>query len=375
MPLPKEGTSEWIKELGFYKSATQAMIDKRAKILGIKPGSYRREMHNRGVTKGNLNDRTLDDRLTPGEDKGSPIIVNLPPIVLKDFVAKEDKESEEIAILHMSDGHAGKITRTFNDEVYNKRMENVFESTMDIVTKHRKMYKINKLWLPNCGDNVQGENVHQGSKVGSISMGARDQTSKIAFPAWAKLIGSLKQEFEEIIFDGVCGNHGHSKETPETSAEDLRLYDLLQAYFFSTKGITFRIHEPDFSEENNIVTISGFRFFIFHGDGINSRQGVPFMALNTKLKSWHMQFHGFNYALGGHFHKRAVDEISSSCTYAMCGSLVSDDDWAVKRLGVSSIPSQNIFGLHHRRGFTWNYQICVDDEFIPEKIIRPDKKL
>jgi hypothetical protein len=93
------------------------------------------------------------------------------------------------------------------------------------------------------------------------------------------------------------------------------------------------------------------------------QSGVPFFALDKKLKSWYMQYGGFNYAFSGHFHKRHFDEISSKLEYFMCGSLVSDDEWALKKLGISSNPSQWIMGVHPKHGITWRYPLTVDTAF------------
>ena len=303
-------------------------------------------------------------RPVAGTGEEQPIIVNLPPIKLREYKARKAKMGdEEEAILHTSDQHAGKITSTYDEDVYNARMDTLFDATMTIVTLHRHMYPIRKLWIFNTGDNSQGENPHQGSVIGSVSRGARDQTIKVAYPANVKLIASLKQEFEEVEVACVPGNHGSDKLAPETSKEDLRLYDLLKVHFADTKGVKINIYE----NFQAIVDVLGFRCFLFHGDGIPCQQGVPFFALDKKLKSWYMQFGGFNYAFGGHFHKRHSDEISSKLEYFMCGSLVSDDDWALKKLGISSNPSQNLYGCHPRYGITWRYALSVDRAFLPER--------
>jgi len=73
-----------------------------------------------------------------------------------------------------------------------------------------------------------------------------------------------------------------------------------------------------------------------------------------------MQYDGFRYAFGGHFHKRHSDEISSKLEYFMCSTLVSDDDWALKQLGISSSPSQSIYGMEKHYGITWRYALIVD---------------
>lgn len=295
-----------------------------------------------------------------------PIIVNLPLVTLREYKSTKPRKrgDQEEAILHISDGHAGKVTVSYDEDVYRARMDTLFDATMTIITLHRNMYPVRKLRMLYTGDNIQGESPYQGSKVGTIKMGARDQTIKLAYPANVRLIASLKQQFEEVELECVPGNHGGDRLAPETSKEDLRLYDLLKVHFEKTKGIKINIYEG-FSA---IVDILGFKCFIFHGDGIPCQQGVPFFALDKKLKSWYMQYGGFNYAFGGHFHKRHSDEISSRLEYFMCGSLASDDEWALKKLGISSNPSQSLYGMHPTMGITWRYALNVDRKFLAEKL-------
>ena len=301
--------------------------------------------------------------VAPPQVERNPV-VELPPVNLLPYKSpkRRRKGDEEIAILHTSDGHADKITESYNKDVYKSRMGTLFQAAMTIVNLHRNMYPIRKLIILNTGDNIQGENPHQGSKIGEVSMGARDQVKKLAAPMWNDVIGSFKQEFSEVEFHGVPGNHGHEKLAPETSSYDLLLYDVLEAGIGKEKGIKINVHDNWWAT----IGVWDFRLFLFHGDGIPCQQGVPFFALDRKLKSWHMQFGGFNYAFGGHFHKRHSDEISSRLEYFMAGSLVSDDEWAQKRLGISSNPSQSIYGLHPHFGITWRYGLVVDPEFLPE---------
>lgn len=284
-------------------------------------------------------------------------IVELPPVKLLDYKAPRVKRGdEEIAILHATDGHADKITKSYNKEIYRKRMVTMFKSVMKIINLHRNMYPIRKLVILNTGDNIQGENPYQGSTVADVSMGARDQVTKLAVPMWNNVLASFRQEFEVVEFHGVPGNHGHDKLSPETSSYDLLLYDILEAGIGKEKGININVHEDWWA----IVELLGFLLFMFHGDGIPCQQGVPFFALDKKLKTWHMQFGGFRYAFSGHFHKAHYNEVSSVLEHFMASSLTSDDAWALKKLGISSQPSQGLYGLHPRHGITWRY--CVDVE-------------
>lgn len=360
MPIPKLGSREWENEVKLYLSSNTDELTKRSIELGYdNRNGYVTAMGRRGVY---LSEKKKTNPVIIKIDE--PPVINLPKIELREYKGHKPNGDEETAILHTSDGHAGKITRSYDEDVYKMRMDTMFDSIMKIITLHRKMYPINKLHILNTGDNVQGENPFQGSKVGTIRVGARDQTSKLAYPAWARLIGSLKQEFTEVEFDGFGGNHSYDKLAPETSREDFRLYDLLQVYFGDKKGIKINIHE----EFADIINIMEFRIFCTHFDGIPCQQGIPYFGIDRAIKSWYMQFGGFQYAFGGHFHKRHEDEVSSKTSYFMCSTLVSDDDWALKKLKISSNPSQNIYGIHPKMGITWRYPLIVDHDFLPEKI-------
>ena len=351
--LPKLNSTEWAEEVKFFVDSNESDRVKRAKKLGMLVSSYERRMRERGIHSG------VREHTVVVEREVDPII-NLPPVELREYKKRKVRRGdEEEAGLHIGDGHAGKVTPSFDDDIYRARMDMVFDSTLTIITLHRNMYPINVLRIFDTGDNTQGENPHQGSILGSVSMGARDQTSKLAFPTLAKLISSFKQEFSKVIFEGFPGNHGHDRLTPETSREDLRLYDLLKAYFHNTKGVTINIHETF----GDIIDVMGFKFFCSHLDGIQSYGGIPLFAIKRRLDAWFIQFGGFDYALGGHFHFRVGGyEMSSKYEFSMVSSLVSDDEWSLKKLGVSSHPSQNIFGVHPEQGMTWRYPLHVIKE-------------
>ena len=541
--LPKKGTPEFAELEKRYLASTKEERNQMAREYGYGTrNNFQMSMSkSRGILLPPQKKVVIqNDKEKPKTVERKPI-VELPPVNLIEYRGKEVKEEgdEEIAILHVGDGHADKITASYNKDVYRARMETMFQSAIKIVKLHRKMYPINKLLILNTGDNIQGENPHQGSKIGDVSMGARDQVKKLAAPMWNDIIGSFKQNFVEVIFEGFPGNHGHDLLAPETSRYDLLLYDVLEAGIGQNKGIKINTHESWCA----IIPIWGWRLFGFHGDGIpclapstkilnadlrwipisevnvgdmlvgfrenvpynrnvshrlqrsevlgktikqgklykietdkgsvvasgnhlwlaakegwdwhryewirtdnlashyikyigdtwgdggdyklgylggilvakadciwdnkniraserakvlnitdigfgelidietstntfiaegmythNCQQGVPFFALDRRLKAWHMQFGGFNYAFGGHFHKEHSDEISSRLKYFMVSSLTSDDEWAQKKLGISSNPSQGLYGLHPREGITWRYSLVVDEKFLPEPL-------
>ena len=252
---------------------------------------------------------------------------------------------------------------TCDKNVYRQRMETMYDSIMTITNLHRNMYPINKLRGVDTGDRVQGENPHQGSKLGEVELGARDQIAQVALPRWLDFICSLKQNFAEVEWDFFPGNHGHDKLAPETSNWDIVLADLIKAKLDGEKGITINVHE----QFGGIIDIEGFKFFCFHSDGIPCQQGVPYFALDRKVKAYYIQYGGFDYVLSGHFHKRYSSEVAAGIEHFMVSTLVTDDEWALKKLGISSNPSQWTFGVHPRHGVSWRYPLIVDHKFLPER--------
>lgn len=349
--LPDIGTADWEKLKADYPVADDATIWLMSDNLKYShPDAFKRAMKMRGVYRDTAKIEYTEQDRHP--------IVELPPVEFHKYVnpSPRKKGDEEIAILHITDGHGGKITNSFNDEIYKSRMEQVYHNAMRIVSLHRNMYPIKKLIILDTGDNGQGENPYQGSKIGEVSMGARDQIKKLVAPTLNNLIGTFKHDFKEVEFHGVPGNHGKEKLAPETSSYDLLLYDILEAGIGKYKGINIFCHD----EWGAIIEINGHRCFVFHGDGIPSHQGIPFFALDRKLKSWHMQYGGFRYSFSGHFHMAFYHEVSSKLEHFNAGSIVSDDEWALKKMGISSAPSQSIYGIHPKQGITWHYLLKLE---------------
>ena len=361
--LPREGTKEWQEEIAFYIHADQKGLEERAQQLGIKKLSYAREMHARGVYRGEKRKETQYAKTPPLKKERPSLIINTPKIHLHSPPNQTSSGEEQMMILHVGDGHAGKLTKSFNNDVYRKRMETIYKSTMIIVKEQRNVYPIRKLRILNSGDNVQGENPYQGSKIDSVTMGAGEQVTKLALPTWLDLIYSLKQEFEDIEIDAIRGNHGNpSKEAAEKTNWDLILYDGIKSVVEREKGIKFNIHE----EEMATGYMAGYKFLLFHGGDIKCQQGVPLVAIKQRLIAWQGKYH-FRYAFGGHFHKRLNDELSSQSEFFMVSTLVSDDGWAESK-GLTSIPSQWLLGLHPKYGISSRWVLYVDDDYLPSVV-------
>jgi len=127
--------------------------------------------------------------------------------------------------------------------------------------------------------------------------------------------------------------------------------------------------EVNISNDFNIqFFIQGFKFFAFHGDQIRAHQGIPYFAMDRKIKSWHMTYNRFNYSLCFHYHKDDYYRVSAVIKAFINGALRTDDPFSLEVVGTSTIPSQWTFGVHEKMGVTWAYSLITDRSFLPEKI-------
>ncbi len=284
-----------------------------------------------------------------------------PDFQIKPFKpAKSSRDEEDIGI-NLADLHIGKVTGSYSVEIAKQRMEHLLDGVMSIINLHRP---IKRAWVFDLGDNVQGENPHQGSKVGDTECGAYEQIHTHAIPMLSHFLCSLAQGVETVEFYGVDGNHGiYDKAAPTKTNWDGFVYSGLELALTNQKSI--HIHSP--TQFYQLVNIRGFRFFLIHGNQVFAQQGIPLFAMRRKMQEWYAYVGGFNYAYTGHFHSEARDQVNSVADYTICPPMVTGDSWALEKIGRASKPVQLCFGVHNKYGRTFEYRLYCDTEFLPEK--------
>lgn len=355
--LPDKNSEDGVILAGLFPTASEWQIAHWVKQYGYKNRSaFLDSMRRRwGIC------RQPPPSITP-EIIEEPVI-QIPEIKISKYKSSSRKGDPETQGLLLGDWHYGEITPTFNPEVADARLDTLFQTTMRITELHRNMYPINDLVVIGLGDMVHGENPYQGAKVESINKGAMNQVFEMAFPKLLGLLSSFRENFRTVKFYGVPGNHGRvSKEAPETSNWDLMLYKALSKARLP-KGV--EIYPPnDFGQ---MVNISGFNFFCHHGDSIRMTNGIPYFAQTRKTMSWYVTYGGFPYIVSGHIHKDDFYRISAKTKQITNGALVSDDPYALRTIGTSTIPCQTTFGVHERKGVSWYYSLVLDDKHLPDK--------
>ena len=289
-----------------------------------------------------------------------------PEFELKPFrIGKPTRDEEDIGIV-FADHHEGRKTPSYNSEIYQQRMDNYLESAMDIINLHRPIRRAHVL---NVGDTVQGENIYQGSNMETVEMSARRQIRELAVPTISRFLVSLAQGVEEVWYYSAPGNHGiYERVAPEDTNWDLFASDALYTGLNNQK----RIHVIPADDWCQLVLIHGYRFFIWHGDGITAHNGIPLFAMKRRLQEWYAHFEGFHYAYCGHWHTGAYDWANEKADFTICPPMVTGDSWALKKVGRASKPIQLLFGVHPHYGRTWEYKIYCDKSFVPQPFNREE---
>jgi len=292
--------------------------------------------------------------------------VPYPKVNLLKFPQPKTKRDEEDLGVVIADPHIGKITESYNIEIAQERMNKLTESIMKVVALHSPIRKVH---LFVTGDVIQGENAHQGSRLGETACGAKEQIHSYAIPIFTNLILALKQGISEVELYGVNGNHGrYDRIAPSKTNWDSFFYEALKMALVNQKSVT--VNPPKWFYQ--LINIRGFRFFIVHGDQVNVSNGIPLFALRRKMQEWYAYVDGFNYGYTGHFHSKSADQVNSRADYTICPPLVTGDEWALEKVGRASEPKQICYGIHDKYGRTFTYDLICDENYLPRKYNEPE---
>jgi len=78
-------------------------------------------------------------------------VESVPNIAVPQF-SDVDGHSDETVLLHISDSHVGKKTKSYNPRVFEKRLVNLFDGMMRVVTIQRSVRPLKDLVIVMNGD-------------------------------------------------------------------------------------------------------------------------------------------------------------------------------------------------------------------------------
>ena len=145
-----------------------------------------------------------------------------------------DKKEESMLLL-LSDVHIGKKTKSYNAKKFIQRLNTLKEGLFDIVDMHRKIRKVDKLYIAFDGDIIDAEAIYPGQSVDGIDAVILDQIYTVGLPAFTSFLQDCSAYFSEIECHCVKGNHGKQNAAKWSSSKstnwDNVFYKSLEAVF------------------------------------------------------------------------------------------------------------------------------------------------
>lgn len=227
----------------------------------------------------------------------------------------------------LSDTHIGKLTHSFNREVFTSRILSIADKIQAEMTIPEDMEEI---VLMLAGDMLEGEDIY-ASQSHHLEMPVIDQV-QIAVDAIWTLACRLKDVFKVQVRLVTCpGNHGRvSKTASEKSNWDNVIYQTLAYIANSSKnGIQVEVNFESFYTFK-VQDKTGMLFH--HG---TKHLGTP--AMQSKVATW-IYTKQFDFMCHGHWHEWSVNAQYGKLVMKN-GSLPGEDDLS-ERMGVYNPPRQ-----------------------------------
>ena len=280
----------------------------------------------------------------------------VPPVELMPMMPVERSPGTIPAeiVVHLSDLHFGRQTKTFNLAVARDRIAELARQVRRSTAMLRNEYAIRNLRILGMGDWVHGERIGQQMALDDLESAVFSQVFHQAAPTVRDFILSLAPDFDHVQVDCVRGNHGIlGKMSSEITNWDTAAYLALKASLASQPTITVNVSEDHWWAYTEIM---GHTVLLIHGDQFKSGGGQQFGSILKRVSSWQTTLpKPFNIMAMGHFH--SFHTVSQDTIRVMLnGALVTDDEWSWRVVGIEGSCSQTI-SVVTERGVEWIHEV------------------
>lgn len=275
----------------------------------------------------------------------------------------------EVAVLHLSDLHIGKVTASYSTSVANERMLALTNAILHVTNVRRAAAKIEEIHVYLGGDIVEGDGAIFPKQAHLVDSSVLEQATVSGPSILARTIMSLAQSYRKVVVRVVSGNHGrpgskHSSDHPKT-CWDRVAYTAAKLMLIGPDGNSPLAPRLDFKENDTwyfVDNVLGWGNLVIHGDSIKGGfAGYPWYGTGRMVQKWRTSIpEPFRYVYLGHFHTNAMFTINSTVVLAN-GALESDNDYALQNMGSSGEPCQRLAFYTAKRGLISDNWIYVTD--------------
>ena len=281
------------------------------------------------------------------------------PLFSPHAIPKKPTSAHEMVLL-WSDLHAGEVvtkeetggTNEYDYSILLERHERLRERLFSYV--HNRPYPVERLHVLALGDMLSGEIHEDITKANEMPLAVQTVQVALDGSAWLQ---SLTEEFPNVSFAGVVGNHPRFSQRPEYKATfnnaDWIAYEQMRLHLAGDKRFTFEIPKAAMATHE----VCGRRIYLMHGDDIRTTMpGVPWGGVVRRCTNIQTQFDArgehIDAFVMGHFHTRNLVSGPGDSIICMNGSVKGGDGYAMKRLGAADPARQLLLTFNERHGWT-----------------------
>lgn len=271
------------------------------------------------------------------------------------------------ALLMLSDLHLDEVVdleemngiNHFNREIAHRRLDNVINGTVDLLTKYTAGVKIIGITVALNGDIITGS-IHD--ELDRTNEAPVSESIVHWVPYLVSAIRHLADEFGRVFVPCTDGNHDRFyKQTPYKQRAQSSLawiiYNTMAHAFRNDPRVTFSITKsPD-----QLYDIYGTTFLQTHGDQFRSAGGIG--GLYPSMLKYVLRMHDlyskqirdFDYILLGHHHQNLWGQ-----DFVVNAALKGYDEYAKGHGFKFVLPSQQLFTITPERGMGTQWTVHAD---------------
>jgi hypothetical protein len=261
----------------------------------------------------------------------------------------------EVALVHLTDWQAGKVSVSYNIDVLRKRIAQMCDKVIALTEIQRAHHPVNECVLVAGGDMVEGLTVFPGQQY-EVEAHLFDQLFSVA-SILEEAVHQLAAHFSKVHVVCEYGNHGRigrKGDMPSADNVDRMAYKIASERCAHLKHVTWQ-QSADWYQ---IATIGNYKLLVVHGDEIPSFGGqTPSYSILRKVNAW-ATFMEFNDCIMGHFHTPINLTMANGGRIWVTGSPESDNQYAKSFVAAVGKPSQRLMFVDPEKGRVTCEYVC-----------------
>ena len=276
--------------------------------------------------------------------------------------------AKEIAVVHLSDLHIGKVTSSYNIKEAERRLQALLDKITWITKVRRRSAPINEIRVMMGGDMIEGEQIfaHQAHV---IEEGLLEQAVRTAPMLLRAFLGGLLKVFPKVYVRCVDGNHGRNGPRGTSSHPltnwDKVCYEILKQTFNSEPRIKFHISDSFY----DVDYVFDWGNMMVHGHEIRGGfAGFPWYGVGRKMMGWIDSIDApWDYLWLGHFHTYAGPVTVNHRIFLANGTFESDNEYAQANMASVGLPCQRLCFFSKDHGMISDNQVFLGGKRVPQK--------